>query len=157
MIPFCICVVTVQFGSLQVKKLEPLAVGVIPTPLFSTYSGKRSLSFRNEGSRAEFSLSFCTTCSARSCLFPITSGWLPKWKKNNSTLKRMTHHSLSFTQHASLVFVRVAVGVMLVMSVSLAFTNSSGEFHLFPYSLCWSFYMLTFVMFDILNDDVSFL
>ncbi|KAK4266249.1 hypothetical protein QN277_027199 [Acacia crassicarpa] len=112
----------------QVSKREPLAVGVIRTPFSLTYSGKRNPSFRNEGSKTEFSLrlppSFCKSCSAQCSLFPITYGWLPKWRKNSS-LKRMTRYSMNVRQQASLVFVRLAVGVMLVMSVSLAFSSSS--------------------------------
>ncbi|KAF7837394.1 carboxyl-terminal-processing peptidase 2, chloroplastic [Senna tora] len=58
-------------------------------------------------------------------MFSTNRGSLLKWRKDSS-LKRMMHSSVNFRQHASLVFVRLAVGVMLVMSVSLAFGQPSG-------------------------------
>ena len=64
------------------------------------------------------------SCFAQKSLFPRNCDCFLKLRKYNS-LWRLGNCSVSFKQNASLVFVRLLAGVMLVVSVSFAFSKPS--------------------------------
>ncbi|KAG4997846.1 hypothetical protein JHK82_028618 [Glycine max] len=89
---------------------------------------KKGVGSRNRDSWKEYSIGLVPRISSISyphCgYFPSSGGFIAKRRKRNSLL-RLNDCSDNIRQHASILFVRLVSGVMLVMSVSLASTEPS--------------------------------
>ncbi|KAI4345940.1 hypothetical protein L6164_013025 [Bauhinia variegata] len=107
-----------SFSTPQVSQWKYLSVRIIDF--------RFSLTKRN--AKIEFLLQpvswVSKSCSAWRRLLPSYCACFLKWRRYNS-LRRVFDCTVNFKQHASILPMRVVVGLMLVMSVSFVFSNPS--------------------------------
>ncbi|KAK7278533.1 hypothetical protein RJT34_23563 [Clitoria ternatea] len=113
------------FSFPQVSRLKCFSLRITESRFSLVNKKKKGFGFGNSGCGNEFSLTRITSnCFIQCSYFPSSWGFNHRRRKCNSLL-RFKDCSVNLRQHASVLFVRLVAGVMLVMSVSLASSEPS--------------------------------
>ncbi|KAH1191679.1 Carboxyl-terminal-processing peptidase 2, chloroplastic [Glycine max] len=111
-----------------VSQWKCFSLRVIESRFPLAHRRKKGLGSRNRDSGKEFSIGvvprISSICYPQCGYFPSSGGFTAKRRKCNSLL-RLKDCSENIRQHASILFVRLVTGVMLVMAVSLASSEPS--------------------------------
>ncbi|XP_015941037.1 carboxyl-terminal-processing peptidase 2, chloroplastic [Arachis duranensis] len=120
-----------NFSIPQVPQLKCLSLRVIESRFSLTHGkNKKGVGFTNRDCGNEYSLVGVAPWISsnklfpRSCLFRSSWSFLARRRKRKSVMK-LKDFSFGLKHHASVLFVRLVTGVMLVMSISLASSNPS--------------------------------
>ncbi|XP_061337502.1 carboxyl-terminal-processing peptidase 2, chloroplastic isoform X4 [Gastrolobium bilobum] len=108
----------------QVSQWKCFSIRIVESRFSLTHRRKKDVVFTNGVSGNEFSVGLSNICFLQCSLFPSSWGFHARRRKCNSFL-RLKDYSVNLRQHASVLFVRLVAGVMLVMSVSLASSKPS--------------------------------
>lgn len=115
---------------LQVSQWKCFSLRVLESRFPLAHSRNKCVGYRNRDSGREFSVGvvsrISSICYPQCSYFPSSWGFFAKRTKCNSLL-RLKDCSENMRQRASILFVRLVTGVMLVMSVSLASSEPSCE------------------------------